>query len=129
SLLLNPTSISASSAGKDINENFGMLVDSTRCVGCQSCEKACCEKNGFPAPEEKPMADTRRSTGPSALTVVNDTTMGGDTAVNRALAHLTPFDAWTVGDWEVRRRDLIKLAEEVWATPTAKAGQQGAKIT
>lgn len=78
-LLLNPTSISASSAGKDINDNFGILIDSTRCVGCQNCERACCEKNGLPAPSEKPTAGSRRSTGPAALTVVNgNPTENGD---------------------------------------------------
>ena len=52
----------------------GVLVDTTRCVGCRACEAACSEANGLAAPE-KPGDDTvfaaRRRTGPTSFTVVN----------------------------------------------------------
>ena len=52
----------------------GVLVDTTRCVGCRACEAACSEANGLAAPE-KPGDDAvfaaRRRTGPTAFTVVN----------------------------------------------------------
>ena len=52
----------------------GVLVDTTRCVGCRACEAACSEANALAAPE-KPGDDTvfagRRRTGPTAFTVVN----------------------------------------------------------
>ncbi|MEK6571022.1 MAG: 4Fe-4S ferredoxin, partial [Bacteroidota bacterium] len=31
-------------------EFVGILVDTTRCVGCRSCEMACAETHGFPEP-------------------------------------------------------------------------------
>jgi len=52
----------------------GVLVDTTRCVGCRACEAACSEANALAAPE-KPGDDSvfagRRRTGPTAFTVVN----------------------------------------------------------
>jgi Fe-S-cluster-containing dehydrogenase component len=52
----------------------GVLVDTTRCVGCRACEAACSEANALAAPE-KPGDDAvfagRRRTGPTAFTVVN----------------------------------------------------------
>jgi formate dehydrogenase iron-sulfur subunit len=52
----------------------GVLVDTTRCVGCRACEAACSEANRL-APPEKPGDETvfaaRRRTSPSSLTVVN----------------------------------------------------------
>ena len=51
----------------------GVLVDTTRCVGCRACEAACAEANSLAGPE-KPGDDTvfasKRSTGPTAYTVV-----------------------------------------------------------
>jgi Fe-S-cluster-containing dehydrogenase component len=52
----------------------GVLVDTTRCVGCRACEAACSEANALAAPE-KPGDDAvfaaRRRTGPTSYTVVN----------------------------------------------------------
>src|ERR1035438_7998200 len=51
----------------------GVLVDTTRCVGCRACEAACAEANALAGPE-KPGDDTvfasKRSTSPTAYTVV-----------------------------------------------------------
>ena len=35
----------------DDKEFVGILVDTTRCVGCQSCTEACAEANGLPEPD------------------------------------------------------------------------------
>jgi Fe-S-cluster-containing dehydrogenase component len=55
----------------------GVLVDTTRCVGCRACEAACSEANALAAPE-KPGDDAvfaaRRRTGPTSFTVVNKAT-------------------------------------------------------
>ncbi len=55
----------------------GVLVDTTRCVGCRACEAACSEANVLAAPE-KPGDDAvfaaRRRTGPTSFTVVNKST-------------------------------------------------------
>lgn len=54
---------------------YGLLHDTTLCVGCRSCEVACKEVNGLPpveAPVDDPgIFDTVRRTSDTALTVVN----------------------------------------------------------
>jgi len=51
----------------------GVLVDTTRCVGCRGCEAACAEANALLGPE-KPGDDSvfasKRTTSPTAYTVV-----------------------------------------------------------
>lgn len=54
---------------------YGLLHDTTLCVGCRSCEAACKQVNGLP-PLETPLEDTsvfekKRGTTDKALTVVN----------------------------------------------------------
>jgi formate dehydrogenase iron-sulfur subunit len=74
SLLLGPEDVLGSVAKKDTSQQYAMLNDTTRCIGCQACERACAEKNGFPLTDTQPDTDTQRSTGTEALTVVNGTT-------------------------------------------------------
>ena len=50
---------------------YGILIDSTRCVGCQSCEYACAEVNSLPEPTESPDPDVIRKTNENRRTVVN----------------------------------------------------------
>lgn len=56
-------------------DRFGMLVDLTACVGCRSCERACNQANGLPAPDrpfdDAGVFDDRRRPTSSAYTVVN----------------------------------------------------------
>ena len=63
-------STSTRGAAKDA---VGVLVDTTRCVGCRGCEAACSEANSLLGPE-KPGDDTvfasKRATSPTAYTVV-----------------------------------------------------------
>ena len=35
-------------AAEESVEFYGLLVDTTKCIGCRSCEEACNEKNGLP---------------------------------------------------------------------------------
>jgi formate dehydrogenase iron-sulfur subunit len=52
----------------------GLLIDTTRCVGCRACEAACSEKNGLPEPAlsgDARVFDVKRTTAPQAYTVVN----------------------------------------------------------
>ncbi len=59
----------------------GVLVDTTRCVGCRGCEAACAEANDLPAPAEgDKVLSERRDTSTTAFTVVNrtDAPGGGD---------------------------------------------------
>jgi Fe-S-cluster-containing dehydrogenase component len=66
------------------DDTVGMLVDTTRCVGCRACEAACSEANGLPEPamlgEEKAL-EARRTTDSHTYTVVNRyQESGGDRA-------------------------------------------------
>jgi formate dehydrogenase iron-sulfur subunit len=52
-------------------EFSGILYDSTRCAGCQTCESACAEANGLPEPTATIEAGVVRKTDESHRTVVN----------------------------------------------------------
>jgi formate dehydrogenase iron-sulfur subunit len=65
-------------------ERFGMLTDTTRCIGCRRCEAACNKANNLPPPptsfEDKSVFETTRRTEPQVYTVVNrysDAVTGG----------------------------------------------------
>ena len=65
-------------------EFYGMLIDTTRCIGCRSCEEACNKQNGLPAPEVPFSSDSvfekKRDTSPGAFTVLNRFPTCGDSA-------------------------------------------------
>jgi Fe-S-cluster-containing dehydrogenase component len=52
-------------------EFYGILYDSARCVGCQSCEASCAEAHGFPASTDELVAGTDRKTSEQRRTVIN----------------------------------------------------------
>ncbi len=52
-------------------EFYGILYDSTRCAGCQTCESACAEANGLPAPTAAIETGVIRNTDEVHRTVVN----------------------------------------------------------
>lgn len=70
SLLTGPSETLAGLPQPDPSDKTGMLIDSTRCIGCQACERACAEQNGLPAPTEKPEAGVIRTPDFDAYTVV-----------------------------------------------------------
>src|SRR3990167_6024905 len=45
-----PIKKSRAANSKETKEFVGVLVDTTRCIGCRSCEIACAEAHGFPEP-------------------------------------------------------------------------------
>jgi Fe-S-cluster-containing dehydrogenase component len=53
------------------DDAVGMLVDTTKCVGCRGCEAACAEANELPAPPGDECLAARRTTSEDAFTVVN----------------------------------------------------------
>jgi Fe-S-cluster-containing dehydrogenase component len=58
-------------------EFMGILVDTTRCVGCQTCEEACAEANGLPEPAlEDPSPDRKTSTTQYSVVTMYDTDAG-----------------------------------------------------
>lgn len=55
--------------------SFGVLHDTTRCIGCRKCEEACNKVNELPKPEKSyddlSVLDTKRRTSKDAYTIVN----------------------------------------------------------
>ncbi len=69
-------------------EMKGMLIDTTRCEGCQSCEYACAEANGLPEPDDEPDVDMIRTTQTDQFTVVNAfDTSNGEIYVKKQCLH------------------------------------------
>ena len=69
-------------------EFYGILYDSTRCVGCQSCEMACAEANNLPAPEDSPVPGVIRKLDESRRSVINVyNTSKGEVYVKRQCMH------------------------------------------
>jgi len=68
--------IAKDSQGKEVKtkkEFVGMLTDTTRCIGCRACEKACAEAHDLEAPdiENDSALDKERKTSEKLWTVVN----------------------------------------------------------
>jgi len=73
--LLTPRNSNASVAfeGKEFH---GMLIDTTRCIGCRRCEKACAEVNNLPIPDisehaNEAIFEKKRKTSKTVYTVTN----------------------------------------------------------
>ena len=62
----------ASAGGVEFN---GMLIDTTKCIGCRACEEACNEANKLPKPKvsfsSEGVFEETRDTTTGAFTVVN----------------------------------------------------------
>ena len=59
-----------SDSGKEFK---GVLVDTTRCIGCRSCEEACAQVHDLPIPDisDNSVFKEKRDTSTTQLTVVN----------------------------------------------------------
>jgi len=79
--------LAASSAGaggthhfEGYPESFGVLFDSTKCIGCRKCEAACNKVNELPAQpvpfDDLTVMDVRRRTHHDTFTVVNKYAVG-----------------------------------------------------
>lgn len=68
--LANETSAraSVSANGGSGDDPWGVLVDTTQCVGCRTCEKECAKAHGLPAPE----GGYRTVTSPEQLSIVQN---------------------------------------------------------
>jgi len=66
----------------------GVLVDTTRCIGCRMCEFACAEANGLPQPAADTVPSPDRDTTPEQWTVVKGYEVEGKTVtVKRQCLH------------------------------------------
>ena len=78
----------AGPAGEAEVEFYGILYDSTRCVGCQSCEFACAEAHELPEPEGYPDPAVARKLSENQRCVVNCyETSQGQVYVKRQCMH------------------------------------------
>ncbi|MCX6270890.1 MAG: 4Fe-4S dicluster domain-containing protein [Bacteroidetes bacterium] len=86
-LAVGKSTVASVTKGTNI-EFYGMLYDSTRCVGCQTCENVCAEVHGLPAPEGTPKVGVVRKTDEKHRTVVNSyKTSKGDLFVKKQCMH------------------------------------------
>lgn len=71
-------------------EFVGVLVDTTRCIGCRACEQACSREHGFPVPDvaNDRALEQERLTSETQWTLVNryDTSQG-EVFVKRQCLH------------------------------------------
>jgi len=85
-------SAGAAKAGgtKEEREAVGVLVDTTRCAGCRTCEVMCAESNGLPEPDlmDDTVFDAERDGSELQRTVVNRyETDAGEIYVKRQCMH------------------------------------------
>jgi formate dehydrogenase iron-sulfur subunit len=76
-----------SGSGKELK---GVLVDTTRCIGCRSCEEACAEAHDLPVPDigDESVFKEKRDTATTQWTVVNRyETEKGEIFVKRQCMH------------------------------------------
>jgi Fe-S-cluster-containing dehydrogenase component len=62
--------------GPSAKELYGIIVDTTRCIGCRRCEKACAEVNGLPIPDisektNETILKNKRKTSDTQYTIIN----------------------------------------------------------
>jgi len=80
----------SAAAAENAPEPYGILIDTTRCAGCRSCEVACAEANGLPAPnlDDETVFDKPRHTSETQFTVVNrHQTSQGEVFAKRQCMH------------------------------------------
>jgi Fe-S-cluster-containing dehydrogenase component len=67
-----PRTAAAEEAGgaAGTSDPVGVLVDTTKCIGCRTCEFACAEANGLPEPDENLEPTPERQTSTTQWTVV-----------------------------------------------------------
>jgi formate dehydrogenase iron-sulfur subunit len=69
-------------------EFSGILYDSTRCLGCQSCERVCAKVHNLPEPKDSPKVGIVRKTDETRRTVVNAyNTSKGEIHVKKQCMH------------------------------------------
>lgn len=69
--VLHADRILAQEAGTD-QEPLGVLIDTTRCIGCRTCEFMCAEAHGFPEPDpDYSVLEEERTTSECQWTLVN----------------------------------------------------------
>ena len=75
-----------------VTDRVGVLVDTTKCLGCRMCEYACAKAHGLPEPEATIDRSVVRQTAPTQWTVVNryETEKGPVSAKRQCMHCLQP---------------------------------------
>ena len=82
--------VAKAQTGSRHSEFVSVLVDTTRCIGCRSCEVACAEANALPVPESKSpdVFENLRDTTTDQWTVINKfDTDAGEVFVKKQCMH------------------------------------------
>jgi Fe-S-cluster-containing dehydrogenase component len=90
SSILVPSALRGDETPTGEGDSYGVLVDTTECGGCRSCEVACAEANGLPEPDldDESVFEAVRKTSPTQYTVVNAfQTDVGEVTVKRQCLH------------------------------------------
>jgi len=81
-------SVGAAKTKESDIEFHGILYDSLRCVGCQSCEIACAEAHELPSPTDEPKVGVERKTDETRRAVVNSyATSKGEVYIRKQCMH------------------------------------------
>lgn len=75
---------------KSEDEFYGILIDTTRCAGCRTCEISCAEINNLPEPDDDAdIFDQKRKTSPNHWTIVKgyETSEGDEIFVKNQCMH------------------------------------------
>jgi len=81
-------SANASTPDENKIEFRGVLYDSTRCVGCQECERACAKAHDLPEPQDEVKVGILRKTNETQRCVVNNyNTSKGEVFVRNQCMH------------------------------------------
>jgi formate dehydrogenase iron-sulfur subunit len=85
---LLPKVVKADTPAED-DELYGILVDTTECVGCRTCEFACAEANGLPEPDEDDaVLENERKQTPDQWSIINEyETDAGEVYVKKQCMH------------------------------------------
>jgi Fe-S-cluster-containing dehydrogenase component len=69
-------------------EFHGILYDSTRCVGCQECEKTCAKAHNLPEPQDEVKVGVLRNTSETQRCVINNyKTTKGEVFIRKQCMH------------------------------------------
>jgi len=80
--------LEAVQAATDADARMGILIDTTKCLGCRMCERACAAANDLPEPTAPVDRTAYRPTSPTQFTAVNRyETSTGTTMVKRQCMH------------------------------------------
>jgi Fe-S-cluster-containing dehydrogenase component len=71
STIIAGSAIPSRANAEEKKEFYGMLIDTTMCIGCRNCEAACAEKNEVSGGNSEVSDNVERQTDIDSLTVVN----------------------------------------------------------